>query len=77
MRRGLPESRIIPQLGGSLREMRDTWGLTKEAMAGIVPESSFKWGLGVDWDQAPRPPEADMLAARESTTTTPGRRRRN
>ena len=26
VRRGLPESSIIAQLGGSLREIRDTWG---------------------------------------------------
>ena len=39
MRRGLPESNIIAQLGGNLRETRDTWGVTKEAMTVIVPES--------------------------------------
>ena len=30
VRRGLPDSRIIAQLGGSLREIGDTWGVTKE-----------------------------------------------
>ena len=39
VRRGLSESRNIAQLGGSLREIQDTWGVTKEEMAGIVPES--------------------------------------
>ena len=39
MRRGLPETNVIAQLGGSLREIRETWGETKEAMAGIIPES--------------------------------------
>ena len=39
VRRGVPESNIIAQLGGSLREIRETWGETKEAMAGIIPES--------------------------------------
>ena len=39
LRRGLPESSIIAQLGDSLQEIRDTWGVTKEAMEGIVPES--------------------------------------
>ena len=46
VRRRLPESRIIAQRGGSLREIRDTWGVTKEEMAGIVPESWLEWGLG-------------------------------
>ena len=36
MRRGLSESSIIAQLGDSLREIRDTKGVTKAAMAGIV-----------------------------------------
>ena len=36
VRAGLPETNIIVQLGGSLREIRDTWGVPKEAMAGIV-----------------------------------------
>ena len=61
---GLPETSIIAQLGGSLREIRDTWGVSKEAMAGIVPESWLEWGLGAEGDQAPRTPEADMLAGR-------------
>ena len=46
VRRGLPASRIIAQLGGSLREIRDIWGVTKKEMAGIVPESWLEWGLG-------------------------------
>ena len=33
-------------------------------MAGIVPESWLEWGLGAEGDQAPRTPEADMLAGR-------------
>ena len=68
-RRGLPESNIIAQLGGSLREIRDTWGVTKEAIAGIVPESWLEWGLGAEGDLASRPPEADMLAAHDAVTT--------
>ena len=69
VRRRLPESSIITQLGGSLREIRDTWGVSKEAMAGIVPESWLEWGLGAEGDQAPRTPEADMLAAHDAVTT--------
>ena len=38
-RRGLPESSFVTQLRGSLRKIRDTWGVTKEAMADIAPES--------------------------------------
>ena len=68
VRRRLPESSIITQLGGSLREIRDTWGVSKEAMAGIVPESWLEWGLGADEDQAPRIPEADVLAAHDAVT---------
>ena len=37
VRRGLPESNIIAQLGGSLRDIRDKWGVTKEAMAESFP----------------------------------------
>ena len=50
-------------------EIRDTWGVTKEAMAGIVHESWLEWGLGAEEDLAPRPPEADMLAAHDDVTT--------
>ena len=69
MRRRIPESSMITQLGGSLREIRDTWGVSKEAMAGIVSESWPEWGLGAEGDQAPRTPEADMLAAHDAFTT--------
>ena len=70
MKRGLPESRIIAQLGGSLREIRDKWGVTKEEMAGIVPESWLEWGLGAEGDAPPRPPEVDILAAHDAVTST-------
>ena len=39
LRRGLLELSIISQLGDSLWELRDKWGVSQEAMAGIVPES--------------------------------------
>ena len=55
VRMGLPESSIIAQLGDGLGEIRDTSGATKEAMAGIVPESRLEWGLGAKGDQAPKP----------------------
>ena len=45
VRRGFPDSNIIAQLGCSLRETRDTWGVTNEAVAGIIPESWWEWGL--------------------------------
>ena len=38
-------------------------------MAGIVSESWLEWGLGEEEDRAPRPPEADMLAAHDAVTT--------
>ena len=60
---------IITQLGGSLREIRDTWGVTKEEVAGIVPESWSEWGLGAEGDAASRPPEVDMLVAHDALTT--------
>ena len=41
VKRELPESSLIAQPGSSLREIRDTWGFTKEAKAGIVPD--FGW----------------------------------
>ena len=69
VRTGLPETSIIAQLGGSLREIRDTLGVSKEAMAGIIPESWLEWGLGEEGDRAPRPPEAAMLAANDAVTT--------
>ena len=38
VRKGIPKSTNVAQPGGSLREIRDTWGVSKEAMAGsIVP----------------------------------------
>ena len=44
-------------------------GVSKEEMAGIVPESWLEWGLVAEGDQAPRIPEADMLAAQDAVTT--------
>ena len=55
---------IITQLGGSLREIRDKWGVAKEAMEGIVPESWLEWG-----NATPRPPEVDILAVHDAATT--------
>ena len=69
MRRGVLESSIITQLGGSFRKIRDTWGVSKEAMAGIVLESWLVWDLDVEGDQVPRPPEADILAVHDAVTT--------
>ena len=69
VKRGLPESSIIAQLGGSLREVRDAWGVTKKAMPGIVSEYIVEWGLGAEGDLVPRPPEADMLASHDAVTT--------
>ena len=69
VRRGLPKSKIIAQLGGSLREIRDTWGITKEEMVGIVPESWLEWGLSAEESADPRPPEVDILAAHDAVTT--------
>ena len=42
-------------------------------MAGIVPEFWLEWGLGEKGDRAPRPPEADMLAAHNTVTTNSGK----
>ena len=69
VRTGFAETSIIAQLGGSLWEIRDTWGVSKEAMAGTAPESRLECGLGEEGDQAPRHPEADMLAAHGAVTT--------
>ena len=46
MRKGLLELKVIAQLGGSLREIRDTWRVTEEKIADIVPESWLEWGPG-------------------------------
>ena len=43
--------------------------MTKEAIAGIVPESWLEWGLGAEGDLATRPPEVDMLAAHDAVAT--------
>ena len=69
VRRGLPESKFIAHLGGSLREIRGTRGVTKEEMARIVLESWLEWGLGAEGDTAPRPPEVDILAVHDMVTT--------
>ena len=69
LRRRLPKSSIISELGYNLREIRDTWGVTKEGMADIVPESCSERGLGAEGGLAPRPPEAGVLAAHDAITT--------
>ena len=69
LRRGLPESNITAQLGCRLGKVRVTWGVTKGAIAGIVPESWLEWGLGAEGGLASRPPEADMLAAHDAVST--------
>ena len=51
-RRGLPEWNITTQLGGSLREIQDTREVTKEEMAGTVPECWLEWGLDAAEDAA-------------------------
>ena len=67
--RGLPESSTTDLLGSSLRENPDTRGITKEAIAGIPPESWLEWGLGAEGSPTPRPPETDMLAAHDAVST--------
>ena len=74
VRRGLPESNITAQLGGSMGKVRVTWGVTKGSMAGIVPESWFKWGLGAEGDLASMTSEVDTLAAHETVTTNSRKR---
>ena len=69
VRRGLSESRIIAQLGGNLREIRGTWGVTKEEMARIVPEPRLELGLGAEKDAAAGPQKVNMLAAHDVVTT--------
>ena len=69
MRRGLPESDVTAKVGGSLRKIRVTWGVTKEAMAGIVPESWLEWGLNAEEDLASTSSEADMLVVHDAVTT--------
>ena len=44
--------------------------VTKDEMAGIVPESWLEGGLGAEGDAAPRPPEIAMLAAHDAVKTT-------
>lgn len=45
------------------------WMGTKEAVAGIAPESWLECGLGTEVDPTPSPPEASMLAAHDAVTT--------
>ena len=66
-RRGLPGSSITAELGGSLRKIRGSLGVTKEAMAGTVPQPWPEWGLGAEGPLAPGLAEADMLAAHDYT----------
>ena len=49
-------------------------GVTKGAMAGIVPESWLEWGLGAEGDLASMTSEADTLAAHETVTTNSRKR---
>ena len=56
-RRELPESNIIAPLGGSLREIRKTWGVTKGAMAGNISEYWSEWGLSAEGHLASTAPE--------------------
>ena len=46
-----------------------THGATMEARAVTVPESWLDRVLGTKWDEAPRPPGADKLAAHGAVTT--------
>ena len=71
MRRGLPESNITAQLECSLREIRDTWGVTR---AGIVPESWLEWGLGAEGGLVSTTPEANTVAAHGAVSTNSRRR---
>ena len=68
-RRGLPQSIIIAPLEDSLQEIRNTCGVSKEALADIVHESWLEWGLGQEGGLAPRSSEADIPAAHDSMAT--------
>ena len=59
---GLPESGVIAQLGTSQKETRDTWRVSTETAAGIVPEAWLAWGFGTEEDAAPSSPGVDLLA---------------
>lgn len=69
LKTGLPESIIISRLGGSLGEIRDTWG-SREEMACIVSESWLEWRLGTEDGATPRRPEIGMLPSFDVETTT-------
>ena len=70
LRRGLPESSVIAQLEDSLLEIRDIWGVSQEAMAGIVPEPWLEWGLGAEggWPQDPQRPTCWLHTTPEPRT---------
>ena len=56
VKRDLPESSIIAELGGNLREIWDTWGMTKEAMEGIAPRILVGMEHGCSGGPGPRAP---------------------
>ena len=79
-RRRLRESSIIAQLGGSSRDIRNTWGFTKKAMAGFVPESWLEWVnvlLVIFWHvftwRGTRLPRPDILVAHDAVTIDAGK----
>ena len=53
-----------------MREIKDTWGVTKEATAGIVPESWLEWSRGEEGGLNPNPKRlTNMLTAHYAVRT--------
>ena len=69
VRRGLHGSSIKAELGGSLREIRDTTEVTKEAMAGVISAPWLEWGQRAEGSLALTPQEAEMLSVHAAVTT--------
>ena len=50
-------------------DIRNTWGVTNEAVTGIIPKSWLDWSLGTNMDNDPRPSEVHVLAAHGAVTS--------
>ena len=73
VRRGLPDSDLVRRIWKSVRDLRDVHGVSEEAMANILPESSRDRVFRAGEQGASGQSIADILPAHDAESTSPNK----